>query len=71
MSASHQILRKITQFQRSEIKSMKEKFGPQCKIYKDNPKINVKDFEKKLENISKGKIVSDYRMRFPNFKKRK
>ncbi len=23
-----------------------------CKIYKDNPEINVKDFEKKLENIS-------------------
>jgi peptide deformylase len=27
--------------------------------------------KKKLENISKGKIVSDYRMRFPNLKKRK
>jgi peptide deformylase len=27
--------------------------------------------KKKLENISKGKIVSDYRMRFPNLKKKK
>jgi peptide deformylase len=27
--------------------------------------------KKKLENISKGKIKSDYRMRFPNFKKGK
>ena len=27
--------------------------------------------KKKLENISKGKIIADYRMRFPNLKKKK
>jgi peptide deformylase len=27
--------------------------------------------KKKLENISKGKIRADYRMRFPNLKKKK
>ena len=39
--ALHQILKTITQFQRLEIKSMKEKFGPHCKIYKDKTLISV------------------------------
>jgi hypothetical protein len=42
MLVLHQILKKITQYQRLEIKSRKEKFGPQCKIYKDKTSISVR-----------------------------
>ena len=41
MSAPHQKLKKTTLFQRLEIKSMKEKFDPQCKIYKDKTSTSV------------------------------
>ena len=40
MLAPHQILKKITQFQRLEIKSMKEKFDPQYKIYTNRTSVS-------------------------------